>query len=63
MNTCGKAELVMKRKMKLKWDGGYPCLSCPFHDALVWMGWLGGPYWICSPCHQIYVAPFSVRIL
>lgn len=54
---------VPKRKMRLQWRDRYPELSCPYHSHLVWMGWLGSCYWICSPCHKIYVAPFSVRIL
>lgn len=54
---------IPKRKMRLKWVDRYPCLSCPFHEELIWMGWLGGCYWICEACHKIYVAPFSVSIL
>ncbi len=32
---------------------GWPILSCPrWHD----MGWLGSCFWLCSPCHVIYVS-------
>lgn len=56
-------ERTWKRKMRLKWVDRYPHLSCPFHDSLIWMGWLGGCYWMCNVCRKIYATDFSVSIL
>ena len=54
-------ERVRKFKPFLRWKKGWPILTCAYCNQE--MGWLGGCYWLCGKCHQIFVSSFSVSIL